>query len=147
MKNKKVLIIDGAGRQNGYTKKQIEYLKAICGCENTVVFELFKEKFQFCDGCNYCEENGECRHRDLDNFFEEFENADIIVFASPLYNGTFSAPLKALIDRFQFYNTYFYKNSKIQKIKKSVFLHFFILFLLLQFFFDIIVFLQSFFVQ
>ncbi|MBR6552062.1 MAG: flavodoxin family protein [Clostridia bacterium] len=119
MENKKVLIIDGSGRQNGYTKKQIEYFKSICGCENIVTYELFKEKFEFCNGCNYCEENGKCRHRDLDEFFKEFETADFIVFASPLYNGTFSAPLKALIDRFQFYYTYFYKNNKTQKIKKN----------------------------
>ena len=119
MKINNVFIINGAGRQNGYTKKQIEYLKKITVCENIVTFELFKEKFHFCDGCNYCEENEKCKHRDLDLFFSEFENADLIVFASPLYNGTFSAPLKALIDRFQFYYTYFYKYNKTQKIKKS----------------------------
>ena len=119
MKNKKVLIIDGSGRQNGYTKKQIEYFKSICGCENIVTFELFKEKFEFCDGCNYCEENGKCRHRDLDEFFKEFETADFIVFASPIYNGSFSAPLKALLDRFQVYYTYFYKHNKTQKIEKK----------------------------
>ena len=119
MKINNVFIIDGAGRQNGYTKKQIEYFKKITVCENIVTFELFKEKFHFCDGCNYCEENEKCKHRDLDLFFSEFENADLIVFASPLYNGTFSAPLKALIDRFQFYYTYFYKYNKTQKIKKS----------------------------
>jgi len=119
MKINNVFIIDGAGRQNGYTKKQIEYFKKITVCENVVTFELFKEKFHFCDGCNYCEENEKCKHRDLDLFFSEFENADLIVFASPLYNGTFSAPLKALIDRFQFYYTYFYKYNKTQKIKKS----------------------------
>lgn len=118
MKIKNVLIIDGSSRQNGYTKKQIEYFKNISDSENIVTFELFKEKFQFCDGCNYCEENEKCKHRDLDVFFEEFENADLIVFASPLYNGTFSAPLKALIDRFQFYYTYFYKYNKTQKIAK-----------------------------
>ena len=64
-------------------------------------------------------ENEKCKHRDLDVFFEEFENADLIVFASPLYNGTFSTPLKALIDRFQFYYTYFYKYNKTQKIEKE----------------------------
>ncbi len=119
MKEKNVLIIDGSGRQNGYTKKQIEYLKKVCESENIIEFELFKEHFKFCDGCNYCEENEKCRHRDLDEFFKDFENSDVIVFASPLYNGTFSAPLKALLDRFQFYYTYFYKHNKTQKIKKK----------------------------
>ena len=102
MEKKNVLIIDGSGRQNGYTKKQIEYFKSICDYENVITFELFKEQLKFCDGCNYCEANEKCRHRDLDSFFESFEKTDLIVFASPLYNGTFSAPLKALLDRFQF---------------------------------------------
>lgn len=119
MEKKNVLIIDGSGRQNGYTKKQIEYFKSICDYENVITFELFKEQLKFCDGCNYCEANEKCRHRDLDSFFESFEKTDLIVFASPLYNGTFSAPLKALLDRFQFYYTYFYKHNKTQKIEKK----------------------------
>lgn len=119
MKINSGLIVDGSGRRNGYTKKQIEYFKSVCNCENTITFELFEEKFNFCDGCNYCEENEKCKYRDLDLFFKYFENADIIVFASPIYNGTFSAPLKALIDRFQVYYTYFYKNNKTQKIEKK----------------------------
>ena len=49
MKINNVLIIDGSNRQNGYTKKQIEYFKSICNCENIITFELYKEKFEFCD--------------------------------------------------------------------------------------------------
>jgi multimeric flavodoxin WrbA len=49
----------------------------------------------------------------------DFENADLIVFSSPVYNGGFSSPLKALIDRFQFYYTSFYKNGKVQPITKK----------------------------
>ena len=106
--------------QKDQTKAEIfEYFKNISDSENIVTFELFKEKFQFCDGCNYCEENEKCKYRDLDLFFDEFENTDIVVFASPIYNGGFSAPLKALVDRFQFYYTYFYKNNKTQKITKK----------------------------
>ena len=35
-----------------------------------------------------------------------------------MYNGTFSAPMKSLIDRFQHYYTSFYANGKVQPIKK-----------------------------
>lgn len=118
MRDKKILIIDGSGRENGYTKMLIEFFKENCGCGNIVTTELFKEKFAFCDGCNYCEKNEKCRWNDLDAFFDEFEAADFIVFASPIYNGTFSAPMKALLDRFQVYYTYFYKHNKTQKIEK-----------------------------
>ena len=54
----------------------------------------------------------------MDDFFEKFENADLIIFSSPVYNGTFPAPLKALVDRFQCYYTTFYANGKVQPIKK-----------------------------
>ena len=42
----------------------------------------------------------------------------MIIFSSPVYNGTFPAPLKALVDRFQCYYTTFYANGKVQPIKK-----------------------------
>ena len=42
----------------------------------------------------------------------------MIIVSSPVYNGTFTAPVKAIIDRFQFYYTSFYKNGKVQAIKK-----------------------------
>lgn len=119
MKIQNLLVVDGSSRINGYTKKQIEFLKQNVNCESVTVYETFKNKFEFCDGCNCCEINEKCKYRDLDEFFEMFENADLIVFASPIYNGTYSAPLKALFDRFQFYYTYFYKYNKLQKIKKQ----------------------------
>ena len=118
MKIKDVLIIDGATRENGYTKKLINYLKENLDYENAKVYEVSKMSVSYCDGCNFCEENEKCKFRDLDDFFNDFENADLIVFASPVYNGTFTAPIKAVIDRFQVYYTYFYKNKKIQKIAK-----------------------------
>ena len=116
--NKKILVIEGSNRPNSYTNE-------ICrSCVNALenaeieIFNTYKTSFHFCNGCNYCEENGKCVHRDLDAFFESFENTDLIIFSSPVYNGGFSSPIKSLIDRFQLYYTSFYKNGKIQAIKK-----------------------------
>ena len=81
---KKILIIKGSGRKNGFSS-------------------------------NFCRE---LENHDLDEFFKVFEGADIIFFVSPVYNGTFSAPMKSLIDRFQVYYTSFYANGKVQKIEK-----------------------------
>lgn len=116
--NKKVLIIKGSSRKDSFTnqlwQKAIETISNI----EVIVYDACSEKFNFCNGCNYCEDNGKCVHRDLDDFYETFENADVIVFSSPVYNGGFSASVKALIDRFQVYYTSFYKNGKVQPIKK-----------------------------
>ncbi|MBO5291297.1 MAG: flavodoxin family protein [Clostridia bacterium] len=116
--NKKILVIEGSNRPCSYTNDICR--SCVNGLENAEieVFNAYKTAFHFCNGCNYCEENGKCIHNDLDAFFESFENADLIIFSSPVYNGGFSSPIKALIDRFQFYYTSFYKNGKVQAIKK-----------------------------
>ncbi|MGN1316003.1 MAG: flavodoxin family protein [Acutalibacteraceae bacterium] len=116
--SKKILFIKGSCRKDSITNRLwTDAVKSIDDV-NITVFETYSEKFAFCNGCNYCEKNGKCVHRDLDEFFSDFENADVAVFASPVYNGSFSAPLKALIDRFQVYYTAFYENGKTQPVKK-----------------------------
>ncbi len=118
MENKRVLIIKGSGRSEGFTNRLCsEAEKILVGC-HIDVFDTFKESYAPCNGCNYCETKGKCVHDDLDDFWGKFENADLIIFASPVYNGTFSAPLKSLVDRFQRYYTTFYANGKVQPIKK-----------------------------
>ncbi len=116
--SEKILIIKGSCRKGSFTNRL--WQDAVKDLKNSeiTVFDTFSENFRFCNGCNYCEENGKCVHRDLDEFFKDFESADVIIFASPVYNGGFSAPMKALIDRFQLYYTAFYKNGKVQPIKK-----------------------------
>lgn len=118
MKNKRVLIIKGSARKDGFTNRLCDRVQEMLSDNQIVVFDTFNEAFSPCNGCNYCEKNGSCVHRDLDGFFEEFENADLIIFASPVFNGTFPAPLKGLIDRFQTYYTRFYARGKVQPVKK-----------------------------
>ena len=115
---RKILIVKGSCRKGSITnsiwKEAVKDINNI----DVDIFDACSENFAFCNGCNYCEANGKCVHRDLDEFFNVFETADIILFSSPVYNGSFSAPVKALIDRFQVYYTTFYKNGKMQPIKK-----------------------------
>ncbi len=117
--NKSVLIIEGSNRKNSFTNSLSKYFAECLNTENVYVFNTYKNRFEFCDGCNYCEENEKCKYSDLDVFFKMFEECDVIVFSSPVYNGTFSSPIKSLLDRFQVYYTYFYKNNKISKISKK----------------------------
>ncbi len=115
---KKVLVIKGSCRKDSFTNKLWQEATSDLVNTETSVFDTCSEKFNFCTGCNFCEENGKCVHRDLDKFYKMFEVADVVIFASPVYNGSFSAQMKALIDRFQVYYTTFYKNGKVQPIKK-----------------------------
>ncbi len=116
---KKILVIKGSARANGYTNTVLaEALKNLADECEIKVFDAYEKAFDFCDGCGCCDENGTCRHRDLDGFFADFENCDVLVVASPVYNGTFTAPVKALTDRLQPYYSWFYSHSKISKAAK-----------------------------
>ncbi len=116
--SKNILIIKGSARKEGYTNRLCDEINNIFRDDNITVFDAYKEKTLPCTGCNFCESSGKCVNSDLDKFFEVFENADIIIFASPVYNGTFTSPVKTLLDRFQVYYTGFYANGKVQQIKK-----------------------------
>lgn len=116
--SRKILVIRGSARKYGYTNRLCDMIPEICEDSTVEYFDTYKTDIKPCTGCNYCESNGKCVYRDLDSFFESFENADIVVFASPVFNGCFSSPIKSLIDRFQVYYTNFYAGGKVQQIKK-----------------------------
>lgn len=114
----KVLCTEGFCKANGNTKALLdEFLSNYAGCDIRR-YNAFEENPKPCVGCGFCDKNGKCRYDDLEEFFGLFETADIIVFASPVYNMSFPSPLKALIDRLQPYYTGFYSDGKAQRIKK-----------------------------
>jgi len=63
---------------------------------------LGKLNISGCTGCDYClAHNGQCSIRDdMDIVYPALDQADVIVFASPIYFFSMSAQLKAVIDRF-----------------------------------------------
>ena len=56
-----------------------------------------------CIGCRACAKKEGCAFSDLDGFDKEFRRSDLVVVASPVYNASFPAPFKALLDRTQRY--------------------------------------------
>ncbi len=116
--SKSVLIIKGSARKDGYTNRLCDEICGFFDGCNVTVFDAYAHGILPCTGCNICEKTGKCVNNDLEDFFERFENTDIIIFASPVYNGTFTSPVKALMDRFQVYYTGFYAKGKVQQIKK-----------------------------
>jgi multimeric flavodoxin WrbA len=56
-----------------------------------------------CNDCRGCHKIDGCALKDIDDFYNLLESADILVFATPIYNLSFPAPMKALIDRTQCY--------------------------------------------
>jgi len=100
----KVLIVYGSPHRSGNTKKLLNgFLSGLdrdASIETADIFELSPAP---CDDCGYCKISDGCRKKDLDKFFHIFGEADLIVFAFPIYFAGFPAPVKALFDRFQRY--------------------------------------------
>lgn len=69
---------------------------------NITKISVYKNKVNACINCSYCcNHDGECFQKDgMDEIYSLLDNAEIVVFASPLYFYNLSAQLKAIIDRF-----------------------------------------------
>jgi multimeric flavodoxin WrbA len=63
---------------------------------------LNNQKITPCQHCDACLEKGVCKIKDdMQAIYDEFEQADIIVLASPIQFTGVTAQMKAMIDRFQ----------------------------------------------
>lgn len=119
----KVLAVLGSPRKAGYTSKLLgtllrQFPKGT-EIETVNIYELNPTP---CNACGYCKACDGCSKKDLDEFFKKFESADIIIFATPVYNMSVPAPLKALLDRFQRYFEARYRRNKsaIEKKRKAI---------------------------
>jgi multimeric flavodoxin WrbA len=98
----KVLGIVGSPRKNGNTEILMnEVLKVAhnAGCE-TEIFLMSEKKVAPCDACGTCFETGSCVIQDdMQELYAMMESAQAIIFGSPVYFGTVSAQMKAVMDR------------------------------------------------
>jgi multimeric flavodoxin WrbA len=100
----KVLGIAGSPRRGGNTDMLLaEFMKgaAARGAEVKTII-LNNQKITPCQHCDACLEKGVCKIKDdMQAIYDEFEQADIIVLASPIQFTGVTAQMKAMIDRFQ----------------------------------------------
>ena len=99
----RILGIIGSPRVGGNTECLVaEALKA-AGKEDGVETELVRladKKIEACDACLSCKKTGECRIKDdFKPIFEKMVKADGIILGSPVYFGSATPQIKALIDR------------------------------------------------
>ena len=103
-KKVKVLGIAGSRRRGGNTDVLLsEVLKGAAsrGAEvKTLV--LSSMKFSPCTHCDGCLKTGLCIVKDeMQGIYTDFEQADVIVLATPIQFAGMTADLKAMMDRFQ----------------------------------------------
>ena len=100
---KNILIILGGGRARGNTAQLAEAFAdgARAAGHHVETISLLKHEVKGCLGCNACRYGRPCVQKDdFAQMIPKIKEADLVVFASPLYFWTISSRLKAFIERF-----------------------------------------------
>lgn len=100
---KQILIVMGGGRPKGNTVQLVDAFAR--GAEeaghSVEKVSLLRLEVKGCLGCNACRYGKPCVQKDgFNEMIPKIKQADLIVFASPLYFWTISSKLKAFIERF-----------------------------------------------
>ena len=121
-----MLVLFGSPHGHGNTAELLcSFLSKIP--EDVVVhrLEAYRENIMPCYGCGYCEKHDGCSMDDFDKIDLLLRQADYLVIATPVYNLSFPAPLKAIFDRTQrYFSARFCRNVRppIQRPKEAVLL-------------------------
>ena len=98
----KIIGIVGSARKGGNTEilTKIALEAAEAEGAETELITLSGKEIKPCDACLACRQLGKCRiEDDLPPIFEKMLAADGIILATPVYLGSASSQMKALIDR------------------------------------------------
>ena len=111
----KVLILNGSPKANGNTMVAVNEMIKVFDEEGveTEVVQVGNKDVRGCVSCGSCSEKGKCVFDDVVNeIASEFETADGLVVASPVYYASANATLIACLDRL-FYSSHFDKTMKV----------------------------------
>lgn len=111
----KVLMINGSPRTSGNTSMALEEMRKVFESEGieTKIVQIGNKDIRGCLACGRCKELGKCVFNDVVNeLAADFEKADGLVVASPVYYASANATLIAALDRL-FYSSRFDKTMKV----------------------------------
>ena len=99
-----IIVLNGSARKNGNTAKLVEaFVNGAKSAGNQVkAFYLDGMDIHSCKGCLRAGKDSKspCSQKDdMERIYAEFEAADVVVFASPLYFWTITGTLKTAADR------------------------------------------------
>lgn len=122
---KKLIAIMGGPRRGHNTEKLLDkFLEGVRDSGEEVEIKKVYVKdldINHCTGCGYCEKTGKCfMSDDMDQLYKDFDEADGVVIASPIFFNSVTSYLKAMIDRCQIFwsSKYVLKKSSIDRSKK-----------------------------
>ncbi len=121
MKKKKAVVLFGSPHKQGYTSKLLKYFLKFLSNFSVETINAYDLEIKACVGCWKCKDSGECIFRDMDRIRELLIECDLVIIAFPVYNASYPAPLKAILDRLQIF--YFSRHkTDILKNKAAVIL-------------------------
>lgn len=118
---KKMLVLFGSPQGHGHTHRLLEAFlhpfRADKSWELEVV-DLYELAPHPCTGCRACAKEETCAFPDLEELDKSLRRCDLLVVASPVYQYSFPAPVKAWLDRTQRYFEARFSLGKQPPIKK-----------------------------
>ena len=101
----KILVLQGSARLAGNTARVVKHFEngATSAGHEVQVFNVATMKIAGCTGCECCNEksDGVCVIADdMKKVYKALEDAEVIVFASPVYYWGFTGALQSTISRF-----------------------------------------------
>ncbi len=100
--SKRVLVISSSPRNGGNSDVLADaFVKGAVEAGNEVEkVNLAGKKIEFCKGCFACQTSQRCVIRDdADAIEQKMQEADVLVFATPIYYFEMSGQLKTMLDR------------------------------------------------
>lgn len=100
--NKKVLVISTSPRKGGNSDTLADFFIQGAQEQGHAVEKvtLFDKQIGFCKGCLTCQSTQKCIIQDDANaIIEKMKEADVLVFATPIYYYGLSGQMKTLLDR------------------------------------------------
>lgn len=113
--SKNIVVINSTERINGNSCILVnEFVNGASENNNVEVINLRELNFGFCKGCLACQNTGKCILKDdINNVIDKVKNADILVFATPIYYYAISGELKTFLDRM---NPLYISNYKYKEV-------------------------------
>ncbi len=99
---KKVIVVTASPRTGGNSHILAQaFTKGAQEAGNEVQTVAIRDLgLQFCTGCLYCQSHPKCVLSDgMNALYDAFQNADVLVFATPIYYYAVSGQLKTFLDR------------------------------------------------
>lgn len=99
---KKIIVVTSSPRKNGNSETLArKFAQGSAFSGNDVQFIAIRDlNLQFCTGCMYCKTHDKCVLNDgMNALYHQFENADVIAFATPVYYYAACGQLKTFLDR------------------------------------------------